>query len=365
MSTPQTVEQWVVPQQEMHQFVVDCMAKVGVEQDQAAQLAELLIEADLRGHYSHGLNRLHVYLEDVLGGVSKNGSPKIVKQKSGTALVDGDNSLGVVVGNFCTDLAIELAKEHGIGWVVANHSNHYGICAHYGNRMANHGLVGMTFTNTSPCLFPANSSQMGLGSNPICVTANASTQLPNINQKDSFCLDMATSTVAFGKIEWGADPHGKPTTNPKEILEGGGLLPLGSGGEQSAAYKGTGLGMMVELFCGILAGSSFGKNVRQWREVNVNANLGQCFVALDPECFAPGFADRLQTFMDETRGLTPADANKPVLVAGDPERKQISECKKAGGIVYNAAIIEQLTKVGSTYKVQNMFSCVKLEEQKK
>jgi len=362
-------QQWVVSHEEMRKFVVDCMASVGVGQEQSSQLAELLIEADLRGHYSHGLNRLHVYLEDVIGGVSKCGQPKTVKRKGGTALVDGDNALGVVVGNYCTDLAIELAKENGIGWVVAAHSNHYGICAHYANRMAKQGFVGMSFTNTSPCLFPSNSAQMGLGSNPICVVAQAKSELPN-NELDSFCLDMATSTVAFGKIEvadrkgqtaipiqWGADSNGTPTTNPKEILQGGGLLPLGSGGEGNAGYKGTGLAMMVELFCGILGGAAFGKNVRQWRDVNMNANLGQCFVALDPECFAPDFPARLQTFLDETRGLKPADPNQPVLVAGDPERQHIGMCEKVNGIVYTTPIIEQLKNVASTYKVQ-LFSYV-------
>lgn len=70
----------------------------------------------------------------------------MVKSKGATAWVDGDNALGVVVGNFCTDLAIQLAKEHGIGWVVANNSNHYGICAHYAKRITNNGYVVSLFS---------------------------------------------------------------------------------------------------------------------------------------------------------------------------------------------------------------------------
>jgi LDH2 family malate/lactate/ureidoglycolate dehydrogenase len=73
--------------------------------------------------------------------VKGEGVPKVLKQKGGTAWVDGDNVLGAVVGNFCTDLAIRLAQEHGIGWVVAKNSNHYGICQHYGKRISQAGMV--------------------------------------------------------------------------------------------------------------------------------------------------------------------------------------------------------------------------------
>ncbi|KAI1721712.1 malate/L-lactate dehydrogenase domain-containing protein [Ditylenchus destructor] len=298
--------QCLVDEDELRRFVVDCMASIGVGLDHASQLAELLIEADLRGHYSHGLNRLHVYMEDVIGGVNKEGKPKVVKSKGGTAWVDGDNALGVVVGNFCTNLAIQLAKEHGIGWIVANNSNHYGICAHYAKRITNNGFVIEV------------ADRKGF------------THIPT---------------------QWGANSKGQPTDNPKVVLQGGGLLPLGTSGnssEISAGYKGTGLAMMVEMFCGLLGGAAYGKNIRKWRgEANQNANLGQCFVALDPECFAPGFADRLQTFINETRTLEPVNPLEPVLVAGDPERQHIALCKIAGGVIYNHSIIDHLDKIAS------------------
>jgi len=358
-------EEFVVSVDEMKEFVIRAMGSVGTDKDHASQLAEALILADQRGHYSHGLNRLSIYIEDTLGNVEKSGEPIILKQKGATSWVDGQNLLGPVVGNFCTKLAIKLAKEHGIGWVVCKGSNHYGICGYYTLQIADHGLMGLSFTNTSPCVFPTRSSEQALGSNPISCVAPAL-------HGDTFALDMATSTVAFGKVEiaetkgqktipkeWGADKNGIPTDLPSKILhEGGGLLPLG-GTESSGAYKGTGLAMMVELFCGLLGGTPSGKDCRQWRESEKAANLAQCFIAVDPECFANDFPQRLQSFLDQNRNLKPVDEEKPVLVAGDPERKNEKRCKEAGGLIYGQKQIDKLKAVAEQRKIP-MFNIRKL-----
>ncbi|KIH47485.1 hypothetical protein ANCDUO_22455 [Ancylostoma duodenale] len=119
----------------MYRFMVDCMKAVGVVESHAGQLADVLIEADVRGHYSHGLNRLVIlkehlptmitpvadmYIKDCQKKVCKtDGVPKILKERAGTAWVDGLSLLGPVVGNFCMNLAVKKAKETGVGWVCA------------------------------------------------------------------------------------------------------------------------------------------------------------------------------------------------------------------------------------------------------
>jgi LDH2 family malate/lactate/ureidoglycolate dehydrogenase len=118
--------------------------------------------------------------------------------------------------------------------------------------------------------------------------------------------------------------------------------------------------MMVEIFCGILAGSSFGKNIRQWRDQNASANLGQCFVAIDPECFAPLFTDRLDAFLSETRGLKASDALSPVLTPGDPERMNLEKCKRFGGVVYGKAQIDHLNDVAARYDIRPL-TCKRVE----
>uniref|UniRef100_A0A915CSA4 Malate dehydrogenase n=1 Tax=Ditylenchus dipsaci TaxID=166011 RepID=A0A915CSA4_9BILA len=197
-----------------------------------------------------------------------------IEAKRMHCLVDGDNAMGVITAIFCTDLAIKLARDHGIGWVVAAHSNHYGICAHYANKMAKQGFV----------------------------------------------VEVA-DRKGVSKISnaWGADSNGLSTTNPKSILNGGGLLPLGTVDEASAAYKGTGLSMMVDLFTGILAGKAWGKHVGKGRDLSTEAN--------------------------------PVNPEQPVLVPGDPEEAHSGMCAKAGGIVYPTHIIEHLKTVAHNYKI--------------
>jgi len=317
---------------------MDVMEKAGASGRHAGDLADLLVTADYRGHFSHGLNRLDYYLTDVRGAICDPAAePVIERQTAATALVDGRNGLGPVIGNFCTDLAIEKARAAGIGWVVAHRSNHYGIAGWYALRCADAGLVGMCFTNTSPLVVPTRGKDPLLGTNPIACAAPA-------KDGDQFCLDMATCTVAVGKIEvqrrkqepipegWGMDAAGNITTDAHAVT---GLLPLG-GDEAHSGYKGYGLAFMVELFCGLLGGARYGPHVRRWDNQATEADLGQCFVALDPAAFAPGFADRLQDMLDVCRGSEPARQDAPVLVPGDPERAHMSKVDTEGGITYHA-----------------------------
>uniref|UniRef100_A0A0N5AUT6 Malate/L-lactate dehydrogenase n=1 Tax=Syphacia muris TaxID=451379 RepID=A0A0N5AUT6_9BILA len=358
---------------QIRNFIVKCLAKYDCNLEHAGQLADTLICADYRGHYSHGISRLYVYVEDIATkSCAASGKPKILKRKGATAWVDGQNLLGPVVGNYCMQLAVDIAKDVGIGWVVVKNSNHFGTCGWYVQRAINNGMLGMVFTNTSPCVFPTRSAEKCIGSNPICMAAPS-------EDGDSFFLDMAASTVAYGKVclevlynnkdaldgkdkqkygkieledecgvekipeTWGTDCNGEVTVDPKSVLSGGGLQPLG-GCEETGGYKGTGLCMMVEILCGILGGAAFGRNIRQWRSTEENADLGHCFIAIDPECFAPGFAHRLHQFLTETRNSKRISDDKPVLVAGDRERMHMTMCDEMGGIVYDKIQLQHLVR---------------------
>ena len=117
---------------EVERFMIESMTKVGAEEYRAQMLAANLSEADYRGHFSHGLNRLAMYVRDCQSNLCKpNADPVILKKGPATAWVDGQNGLGVVVGTFCMEEAIKMAKETGIGWVAAKGSNHFGICQWY------------------------------------------------------------------------------------------------------------------------------------------------------------------------------------------------------------------------------------------
>uniref|UniRef100_A0A023GMG3 Malate dehydrogenase n=1 Tax=Amblyomma triste TaxID=251400 RepID=A0A023GMG3_AMBTT len=335
----------VVSKQEIEAFIVRCMRKVGTDKAHAESLAEVLVAGDYRGHFSHGLNRLQMYVTDIQKGVCQpSGSPVIVNELPATALVDGKNVLGPVVGKFCMELAMQKAQQAGIGWVVARGSNHYGIAGFYSTMAASRGMIGMSFTNASPLVAPSGGKKKFLGTNPISVAAPG-------KDGDSFVLDMATSAVALGKVElqhrkgeqipsgWATNSRGEVTNKPDEVLSDGALLPLG-GTIETSGYKGYGLAMMVDLFCGVLSGAHYGSNIRSWLNVTDPADLGQCFVAINPAAFAPGFEDRMQDLMNMARSQEPADPSVPVQVPGDPERRHMAKCDAEGGICYHGSQIQ-------------------------
>lgn len=348
-----------MPLSELHSFVVRCMTAVGTPLHHAMAMGDLLTAADHRGHYSHGLNRLDMYVRDIQSGMTVHSAePALVKETVATALVEGNNVLGPVVGRHCIDLAIEKAKEAGIGFVTARGSNHFGIAGWYSMRAMEQGLLGMAFTNTSPWMVPTRARTPTLGTNPLSLAAPA-------NNGDSFVLDMATTAVALGKVEindrkgldippgWGVDATGKTCTDPKPVAEGGGLMPLG-GTEECSGYKGYGLAMMVEVFCGLLSGADYGPHVRKWKTNDRPANLGQCFIAIDPSAFAPGFTDRLTELIDHCRNLQPVAGETEVLVAGDPEKQHMQKCTRLGGIPYHPNQIQYAQNLAEELKIEPM-----------
>ncbi|XP_015193811.1 uncharacterized oxidoreductase YjmC-like [Lepisosteus oculatus] len=355
----------LVLQSEVQSFIERCMIAVGTKVSHARALADVLVEGDRRGHYSHGLNRMDMYVKEIQTGIcSKDGEPIIEKETVATALVDGCNLLGPVVGNFCMDLAIKKAKEVGIGWIVARGSNHYGIAGYYSMQALKEDMIGMSYTNTSPLVVPTRAKECTLGTNPISVAAPA-------NDGDNFVLDMATSAVALGKIElhhrrgdiipegWGCDSGGKLSTDPGKVLSGGGLVPIG-GCEATGGYKGFGLGLMVEVFCGMLAGSQYSRHIRTWKFTERTADLGQCFVAINPECFAPGFKDRMSDLLSLHRNLEPAELGVPVMAPGDPERKNIRKCEDLGGIPYHINVIDHMNGVARSVGVSPLLPANRL-----
>jgi len=333
-------------------FVKGCMKSVGCSNSAAAIVSEILVEADARGVHSHGLNRLEMYVEELLRKeVDPHASPNIVKETPAVALINGNNALGMVVGHFSMNVAIDKAKNSGIGFVSSFGSNHYGIAGYYSLMATQQNMIGLSFTNTSPLVYPTRSAKAVLGTNPIACSA------PSLDPNEPFDLDMATSTVPIGKVElkqreektvpmgWGADKNGIITTDPNQILDGGGLVPLG-GSEETAGYKGTGLGMMVEIFCAILSGANFAGNVPPWRQGRGKAaNVGQCFIAINPSMFADNFNERMSALISQIRDLPSVEKDKPVLIAGDPERK-MKKLYEREGVPLHQNLTDALQRVG-------------------
>lgn len=344
-----------IAEQELKQVVSKCLHLSGASEENAKLVADVLVAADKRGIPSHGVNRCEMYCAELLAGlIDGNKTPQILLGTDGpsTAVVDGHNALGAVVSQFAMELCIKKAKAQGIAMITCCHSNHYGIAAYWALLAMREGLIGFSFTNTSPFMVPTRSTARSVGTNPICCCCPA-------GPDDSFELDMATTAVPIGKVEvlhrkgvsvpegWGVDSNGSATTSAEEILKHGGLCPLG-GGEETAGYKGYGLCMLVEVLCAVLSGNSAaGPNVPPWLASRKGpVEYGHCFICVDPNRFAPGFEQRLASYLSSLRVQPRADSSVPVLVPGDPEKAACDEsCKNGVSLHPNvAASVARLAK---------------------
>eukprot|EP01034_Spumella_vulgaris_P039538 gene39538-48852_t len=206
-------------------FMVDCFTAVGVPEKEARISANVLIEADKRGIDSHGIGRLKpIYFDRIKNGIlNPYKEITMLKETSTTALVDGNLGLGLYIGPYCMDLAIKKAKQHGIGFVVAKNSTHYGIAGYYATMATDAGCIGFTGTNARPSIAPTFGVEPCLGTNPLCFGIPTDEAFP-------FVIDCATSINQRGKIEkyerlgmdtpkgMVIDTEGKERTDTAQIL---------------------------------------------------------------------------------------------------------------------------------------------------
>lgn len=296
--------------EDLTHYIVRFFTKLGVPDDHARIAADVLVSADLRGISSHGIIRLHSYYGSrILKGLLDPKTPfEIVRETHTSLVLDGANGLGMVVGHYGMTRAIQKAKTAGVAFVTVRNSNHFGIAGYYAMMALQHDMIGICFTNAQPLVAPTYGRTRMIGTNPIAVAAPADKERP-------YVLDMATSIVPIGKITvydkagekipegWGIDQDGNLTTDPKAVLQGGALLPLG-GTDIMRGYKGYGLGLLVDIFSGVLSGAAFGEEVGGVMKKDAPANVGHFFAAVridafrDPKEFRADM-DRLIRMMKE------------------------------------------------------------------
>jgi L-2-hydroxycarboxylate dehydrogenase (NAD+) len=310
----------------LHAWTGSVVEAIGTPSPVASDVAEILVAADRRGIASHGTARLPNYLALIDAGVmDPAGRPHIVRQRAAMALFDAENGWGHHAARIAVDWSIAAARDAGSAVAVVRNSNHYGIAGWYALRAARAGLIGCAFTNSSPLVAPTRAIRPLIGTNPIAIAAPA-------GHWDVFCLDMATSTIPRGRIEvaarrgeslpigWAIGPDGRPATTAEAALAGA-LLPLG-GLEETAGYKGYGLGLAVDLLTGVLSGAAFGPNIVGLFSTDAKSDLGHAFWVLDPGAIdEPGsFERRLEGYLDQLTAAEMAPgAPGRVLVPGEPE----------------------------------------------
>ena len=281
-------------------FVTEAFMKYGVPEEDARICTDVLLESDRRGIESHGVNRFKpIYLDRIKSGVQKAVTNyEIIKETPTTAVVDGHDGMGQVIGYRSMELAIKKAKEYGMGMVVARNSCHYGIAGYYTSMATKAGCIGMTGTNARPSVAPTWGVEGIFGTNPFTLGVPT-------DEAFDFNFDCATSITQNGKFEYyariGEDVHpgtiigddGEPVTGDAAVALGrirkgtAALVPVGGIGEALGGYKGYGFNMFVELMCASLSDGYFGK---QLNGVDENGNkcsprLGHFFIAIDTDHF--------------------------------------------------------------------------------
>lgn len=324
----------VFPIERLLSFSTRILSFYGVPEPEARQAAGILGAADLRGIDSHGIARLFMYAAQLKDGrVNPTPHPFIVHETNTTATVDGDNGLGLVVGPFAHQLAMQKAREHGSGWVSVCHSHHFGIAGYYPMDALRHDMIGLAMTNASRIVAPLWSAEAMLGTNPIAIAFPGHEEPPIV-------IDMATSVVPYGKIEiadrkeeqipsgWAIDTDGASTNMPRAMMHGGALLPLGSTREMGG-HKGYALAAMVDILCCVLSGANWGPYAPAFApetsEMNesVGKGLGHFFGAWDIAGFMEPilFKKMIDRWIRVFRASRPAAGTDGPLIPGDPERQ--------------------------------------------
>ncbi|KAF2460219.1 putative malate/L-lactate dehydrogenase [Lineolata rhizophorae] len=328
-----------------HDFVAAVLAANGVPADHASTVASCLVEADLRGHESHGINRLPSYVARLRSGaMSGAASPAVAPVTPCVGRVDAANCLGAVAARAAMAAAVDMAKgPAGIGLVGVRASNHFGMAAWVVQQAVDAGLLCLVFTNSSPALPPWGARDRLLGVSPIACGAPAGPR------GRPFVLDMAPSVAARGKVYraerrgeaipegWALDRDGAPTTDPARALEGV-MLPVGG-------PKGSALAIMMDVFAGVLTGSAFAGHVASPYDASRPADVGHFFVALRPDLFvsANEFRDRMDYLYQRVVGAEKMQGVDRVYFPGEIELVTKEERERTG-IPYVEAEIAALNE---------------------
>ena len=332
-----------VREEPLRETVASIFKKMGVSESDSALATDVLVKADMRGVDTHGVsNMLRSYVTGY-GSGELNPSPnwRVVRETPATATIDSDRGLGIVVVPRAMEIAIEKARNVGVGMVTIRNSRHLGMASYHAMMALEHDMIGTCMTSCPPSVLPTFGAEPRLGTNPIAVAAPADKEPP-------FVFDAATSTVAANKLGlarrfgvdlpggWVGDADGVPImdeTPPPAPGQGSILLPLGSTRELGS-HKGYGLGAIVDILGGILSGGGYGANPGR-------PNFGHYVAAYSIEAFmdTAEFKRTMDEFLQMLRTTRPAKGHDRVLYPGLPESESELE-RGTNGIPFHTEVIE-------------------------
>ena len=319
----------VVSAEAVRATIFHVLSELGASERESSIQADVLTEADLRGHHSHGLQRLPVLAERIKKQLIRvSVDPDYTWTADSVLSVDGKSGLGPYVAETAHERAIPALQQKGIVAVAIRNSSHIGMIGYYCERRAREGFVCIAMTESEALVHPHGGTKALVGTNPIAIG------IPS--EPSPFVFDMATSTSAIGKIYaskhrgeniplgWAIDAEGNPTTNPEAALKGS-LTPL-------AGPKGYGLGISIGILSGLLTGAEIGRAVLGTLDTEFRCTKGDLFLLLNPAVFpgGPGLAAHVGAYLDEIRSSPPQQNCEQVIVPGDRARKVREERMRFG-----------------------------------
>lgn len=321
----------LITKERLTEFTGQIFQSLGATGDKALEVADHLVEANLKGHDSHGVGMIPNYVHGAVNGsLQVNNDAELVLDKGAVLLVDGRFGFGQVVGRQATDMGLERVRETGVVCVGSRNNHHLGRIGTYGEHCARAGFVSLYFVNVvghPPFVSPWGGRDRRMQTNPFCCAVPTG--------DEPIVLDMATSAIALGKVRVARmkgvpvpegslfDPEGLPTTDPRAIEDGGSLGPFGQ-------HKGYGLALICELLGGGLAGEWTMRDVEKQKDMTINHMLE--FI-IDPDLFGgiEGFRREVEGMSDWLHSSRPSRDNDKVRLPGEPERESMAE-RLANGI---------------------------------
>lgn len=339
-----------VAKADLEHFVGMIFQGAGLNEEQSAILARHLVLANLRGVDSHGVSRVDIYTKRLESGiVEKKSEVRVEKETASSALIDGENAIGILLASKGIEMAVQKAKETGLAAIGIKNSNHCGMLADYTQYAARHDCIAIATTNAPSSMAPWGGKQGFFGTNPL------SYGVPAGEERD-IIFDMATSVVARGKITlarknnqqiplgWAISKEGKPTTDPNEALDDGLVLPVGG-------PKGYGLAFLVDVLSGLLTGAAFGPYIGSLnKDWDRNQNVGQFFWVMRADLFEPleEFKSRIDQMIREIRQIPLAEGFERIYLPGEIEYEKTAE-REQYGIPLSDSVIQELEAVGKRY----------------
>ena len=322
----------------MRQTVREIFLTLGMPPDDAQRSVDCLLYADDRGIDSHGVsNMMRVYVKGLQDG-SINPKPhlKLLREARAAATIDSDRGLGLTIGPQAMEIAIEKARQCGVGTVVATNGFHFGAAAYHAQLALPHDMIGIAMTVGGLRVVPTFGAEARVGLNPIAVAAPAGKEAPYI-------FDASMSSVAGNKIRllqrlgekvlpgWIAEADGSPIMDERVPPDDNTILPLG-GTREIGSHKGYGLSVMIDILSGILPGAG--------APLHRKNGVGHHFTVYDIGAFTDvdEFKSDMDAYLKALRETPPAPGHDRVLYAGLEEHEE-EIVRRERGIPYHPEVL--------------------------